>query len=285
MLKTYYMLTKPGIIMGNLITTIAGCALAAEASFSFGIFVTMLIGLGMVIAAACVCNNYIDRVSDQKMSRTKERPLAKGLISGKRAIVFSVILGLTGSVILLAFVNLLAWLVASLGFVIYVALYSLCKHHTTYATLIGSISGAMPPVVGYVAIANRIDLPAILLFSILVLWQMPHFYAIAMYRLEDYRRANIPVLPLQKGVQITKVHMLGYILAFFVALLLLPFLGYTGHLYLVIAGLLGVVWLLLSIRGFRVADNIRWARQMFAVSLFVIMGFSAALSFPLLKLF
>lgn len=271
--------------MGNLITTIAGCALAAEASFSFGIFVTMLIGLGMVIAAACVCNNYIDRVSDQKMSRTKERPLAKGLISGKRAIVFSVILGLTGSVILLAFVNLLAWLVASLGFVIYVALYSLCKHHTTYATLIGSISGAMPPVVGYVAIANRIDLPAILLFSILVLWQMPHFYAIAMYRLEDYRRANIPVLPLQKGVQITKVHMLGYILAFFVALLLLPFLGYTGHLYLVIAGLLGVVWLLLSIRGFRVADNIRWARQMFAVSLFVIMGFSAALSFPLLKLF
>lgn len=281
MLKTYYMLTKPGIIMGNLITTIAGFALASSVYFNIPLFLETLVGLGLIIASACVCNNYIDKESDAKMARTKNRPLVKGLISEKKALIFSFVLGVTGSIILFFFTNLLALFTALLGFAIYVGLYSLVKYHTTYATLVGSISGAMPPVVGYVAVSNSLDLGALILFLILVLWQMPHFYAIAIYRCEDYKKANIPVLPVLKGAHTTKVHMLLYIIAFIPTLLLLTFLGYTGYAYLIIAGMLSFSWLVLSIKGFTTKNDVLWAKQMFALSLVIIVTFSLLVSYNL----
>lgn len=277
MMKTYYLLTKPGIILGNLITTTGAFALASKGGFDFSFFL-MLLGLGPVIASACVFNNYMDRIADAKMERTKNRPLARGLIAPWKAILFAIILCLFGIVILILYTNYLAASIAALGFFVYVGLYSLWKARSMYATLVGSISGAIPPVVGYTAAANRLDAGAFLLFVILVLWQMPHFFAIAIYRLDDYAAASIPVLPLMKGAYATKVQMLLYVLAFAAATISLMAFGYVGTAYIVVATILSAAWIYLSLKGFSAPDDRLWARSMFRLSLVIIMAFSVMIS-------
>jgi protoheme IX farnesyltransferase len=264
--KTYYLLTKPGILMGNLITTLSGLFLASRGHFDPLLFSLTLLGLGPIIASACIFNNYIDREADRKMSRTKHRPLASGLISPARAITLAVVLGIFGLYVL-SYTNLLATLLAFIGFLVYVVLYSYCKYYTTQATLIGSIAGAIPPVVGYCAISNHFDLAASLLFLILVVWQMPHFFAIALYRFKDYSAAAIPTLAHKKGPHLAKVHMLAYVIAF---ALLTPLLPHTGTLYLLSSLLLSAAWLYLAIRGLKTDDDIAWAKQMFRLSLIII---------------
>jgi protoheme IX farnesyltransferase len=278
MIKTYYLLTKPGIIAGNLVTTIAGFALASKGNFDGPLFFAMLAGLGLVIGSACVFNNYIDRDLEKKMERTKKRPLAQGIITGKSALLFAIALGLTGATVLAFFTNLLATLMAVFGFFVYVVLYSFWKTKKTYATLVGSISGALPPVIGYAAVSNRLDAGAILLFLILVLWQMPHFFSIAMFRLDDYSAAKVRALPVEKGNQITKIHMTLYIIAFMASTILLTVLGYTGIAFLAIAAPLGLAWLLLSLRGFKAENDQVWAKQMFRLSLLVVVGLSICLT-------
>jgi protoheme IX farnesyltransferase len=161
---------------------------------------------------------------------------------------------------------------AVIGFFFYVIMYSFLKHVSSYATLIGSISGAMPPVIGYVAAGNRFDSGAILLFVILVLWQMPHFYAIAIYRFEDYLAASIPVLPIKRGMYITKLRSLFYIVVFILATFALAPLGYMGYLYAVIMTLFGGGWLILGLKNFKSQNDKAWARTMFFASLIVIMA-------------
>jgi protoheme IX farnesyltransferase len=278
MIKTYYLLTKPGIIMGNLITTVAGFALACTTGIDLILFTKTLVGLGLVIASACVCNNYIDRHNDKKMERTKNRALVQGIISSKKALIFASILGATGLPILAFTVNYLTAFMAFVGFLVYVGMYTFLKTHTRYATLIGSISGAVPPVVGYVAVSNRLDIGALLLFLILVLWQMPHFYSIAVYSFEDYKKASIPVLPVVHGIHITKIHMILYIVAFMITTLLLTYYGYTGYAYLISAGVLSASWLILGIKGLSATNDIRWARKMFALSLVIIVALSLVIT-------
>jgi len=270
MIKTYYLLMKPGIIFGNLITTAGGFALASKGHFDLWLFIVTLVGLSCVIASACVCNNYIDRESDKKMERTKHRALVKGLISGQNAVMFAISLGITGFLALSIYTNLLTVLIALTGFLFYVILYSFGKYLSSFGTVIGSIAGAVPPVVGYCAVTNRIDAGALLLFLILILWQMPHFFAIAMYRFEDYVAASIPVLPVIKGMRTTKIHMLLYIIAFIPATLALTLCGYTGYTYLAVALLLGIAWLWLCVKGFKSTNDKLWARQMFLFSLVTI---------------
>jgi len=278
MLKTYYLLTKPGIIMGNAITTASAFFLASKGHVDFILFLATVAGLGGIIGSACVCNNYIDRESDAKMVRTKNRPLPKGLISGKKALIFAAMLGSAGALVLGIFTNVLALTVALFGFFIYVVLYSFWKYKTYYATLVGSIAGAVPPVVGYCAVSHHLDFGAVLLFAILVLWQMPHFFAIAMYRFNDYVAASIPLLPIKKGAQATKIQMLLYIMGFTLVALLLTPLGYTGKIVLVSAALLGFAWLILCLKGFKVANDRQWARKMFVLSLVIITIFSVTIS-------
>ena len=278
MIKTYYMLTKPGIILGNLITTASGFALASKGDFHFLLFFITLLGLGAIIASACIFNNYIDRYADEKMHRTKNRPFVKKTVSVPKALLLATCLGIGGTFLLGMYVNLLAMMTALAGFAIYVVVYSLLKYHWTAGTLIGSVAGAMPPVVGYAAACNQLDAGAATLFFILVLWQMPHFFSIALYRLEDYKAASIPVLPLTKGNLITKIHMLLYILAFIGAESLLLLLGYTGYIYLATAAVLSFAWLALCIKGFKCTNDVKWARQMFRFSLVVITAISVLIS-------
>ena len=281
MIKTYYLLTKPGIIMGNLITTAGAFALASKGHFDLWLFLATGAGLFFVIASACVFNNYIDREADAKMARTKNRGFAAGLVSVRSGLTFAIALGLIGVIVLAIYTNAIAVSVALFGFFVYVVLYSFWKYRTTYATLVGSISGAVPPVIGYCAASHQFDLGAALLFIILVLWQMPHFFSIAMYRFDDYRAASIPVLPAEKGNRVTKIHMMLYIIAFIGAAVMLNVLGYTGYTYLVSALVFGAAWLWLCIKGFK-SDNDRvWAKKMFRLSLVVIMAISIAISVQL----
>lgn len=278
MIINYYLITKPGIILGNLVTVIGGFALASRGNLDWKLFFGTLLGLSLVIASACVFNNYIDRESDRKMERTKDRALAKGTLSIRAALTYGSILGFLGIAALYSFTNLLATLIALFGFLVYVVLYSLYKYHTIYGTLIGSISGALPPVIGYVAVTNRFDIGAQLLFVILVLWQMPHFYAIAIYRMKEYQAASIPTLPSIKGIDVTKKHMLAYITAFVPTSFLLTFFGYTGYVYLIAIGAMGGYWLYLSWQGFTSKNDTRWGRQMFMYSLATVVILSTMIS-------
>jgi protoheme IX farnesyltransferase len=279
MIRTYYLLTKPGIIVGNLITTGGAFALASKGHIDFSLFLVTLLGLGLVIASACVFNNCIDRENDKKMARTKNRPLPKGLISVRSALLFATLLGFLGCTILALGTNSIALYTALMGFVVYVILYSFSKVRTVYGTLIGSASGAIPPVVGYTAVSGRFDLGAALLFLILILWQMPHFYAIAMYRLEDYSAASIPTLPAVRGSEVTKIRMILYVLAFTLALPLLVLTGHTGYIYLALATPLSVIWLWICYKGIKAEDDKIWARSVFRFSLFVIVGLSGLMAF------
>ena len=278
MMKTYYMLTKPGIIMGNIITTASGFALASKGLIDFQLFLVTLIGLGLVIASAGVFNNCIDRNMDAKMERTKNRAIPSGQISLRNAIAFAGVLGVIG-ISILSYTNLITVVVALTGFFVYLVLYAFIKYHSFYGTLVGSIAGAVPPVVGYCAVSNRLDTAALLLFLIMVLWQMPHFFSIAIYRLDDYAAASIPVLPIEKGIYATKVQMLLYIIVFMLTALLLTAAGYTGYLYAITAGVLSLCWMGLCLKGFTVENDKYWARKMFVCSLVVIMGLCLTIPF------
>ena len=275
--RAYWLLTKPGIIFGNIVTTIAGFVLAAKGMFNPSLFLATLLGLSLVMASACVFNNYIDCDLDEKMKRTRNRPLVKGDMSKEAALVFGTCLGILGTACLLVFTNSLATLIALVGLFVYVLLYSFAKYKTVHFTLIGSIAGAIPPVVGYCAVSNALDICALLLFAIVVLWQMPHFFAIAIYRLEDYVAGSIPVLPVKRGILNTKVQILLYMIAFVIASLLPFFLGYVGYTYLTAACILGSAWLWICMKGFKCVSDHKWARQVFLCSLVVITGLSLSI--------
>lgn len=278
----YYLLTKPGIILGNLITVAAGFLLASKGIMNFSLFFATLTGLAFIMASACVFNNYIDRRIDKKMERTKNRALVTGLISGRNAIVFGLFLGIIGHWILFFYTNLLTVSVAGIGFFVYVFLYSLWKCRTVYGTAIGSIAGAVPPVVGYCAVSNHFDAGACILFMMMVLWQMPHFFAIAMFHIEDYTAAQIPVLPIKKGMLRTKIHMALYILGFIFTAVMLSLFEYTGYFYLLAAAGLGTAWLVLCLKGFKCDNDQLWGRHMFRLSLLIITTLSFIIPFDVL---
>ncbi|HSW96370.1 MAG TPA: heme o synthase [Candidatus Saccharimonadales bacterium] len=270
MIKHYYSLTKPGIIYGNLLPAVAGFLLASKGNINFFLFISMLLGTSLIIGSGCVFNNYIDRHIDKKMTRTKNRALVVGLISGRNAIIYGTILGILGIITLYLYTNLLTALVGLIGFFVYVVLYGISKRKSPWGTIVGSIAGATPPLAGYLSVTNHFDMGALLLFLILVFWQMPHFYGIAIYRLNDYSAASLPILPVKNGIFITKIHMLLYTIAFVITTLALTWFGYTGFIYFIITALLGLLWIGLSIKGFWAKDDKKWARKMFLFSLIIL---------------
>jgi len=278
LLKTYYRLTKPGIIYGNALTAASGFLLASRWHIKVGLFLATLAGISLVIASACVINNFIDRHIDQQMARTRQRALVSGQISGQNALIYASVLGVAGFSLLALYTNLLTVAIGLIGFLDYVVLYSIAKRRSVQGTVIGSISGATPIVAGYTAVTGRFDSGALVLFMIMVLWQMPHFYAIAMYRFKDYSNAHLPVLPVKKGMYQTKRQILSYIAAFTISTSLLTAFGYTGYTYLVVMLSVGLVWFLKGLQGFKTSQSEQWARQMFFLSLIVVMVLSATVA-------
>jgi protoheme IX farnesyltransferase len=277
--KEYYRLTKPGIIYGNAITAVAGFLLASKSLISLPLLAETVGGVALVIGSACVINNYIDRGIDRKMARTKNRALVTGLISGRNALLYAAILGLIGFGLLIYFTNLLTVSLGIIGYLDYLVLYGFSKRTSIHGTVIGSISGAVPVTAGYCAVTNRFDTGALLLFLTLVMWQMPHFYAIAIARLKDYSSAKLPVLPVKSSMVFTKVQIVLYVGGFIVVSSLLTVFGYTGYIYVSLMGLAGLTWLRYGIQGFYTKQDTQWARKMFRLSLIIIMTFSVLVSF------
>ncbi len=274
----YYALTKPGIVYGNVLTATAGFLLASKFHIDIWIFVSLLVGMSLVIAASCVCNNYLDRDIDKKMLRTKNRALANGAIRARSALVFAAVLFVVGVAILSWGTNALVVWIGVVGVLDYIVLYGYAKRHSSLGTLVGSISGAMPIVAGYVAASGHIDAATIILFAMLTFWQMPHFYAIALHRSKDYRAARLPVLPIVRGSNRTKLSILVYIVLFIGSSSLLTIFDYTGWLYLVAVSAVGVAWLVRGVRNFYVQSDEAWGRGMFFFSLKVIMVLSVSVS-------
>lgn len=277
MWRRYYWLAKPGIVYGNDLSAIGGYMLASRGSFDIFLFSAMLVGISLVMASACVINNYIDRNIDARMKRTSSRALVTGEVSGTAAILYGTILGVLGAGALL-FTNLLALSLAIAGWFVYVVVYGYWKRRSPFGTVVGSLAGAVPPVVGYTAVRGEFDIAAWILFLILVCWQMPHFYAIALMGERDYKAANIPVLPVVRGVYVTKLYIMLYAVAFVAASALLFAFGYTGYVYLGTMLAVGGKWLLRGAQGFTTQDDKKWASKMFAFSLGVLLLFCTAIS-------
>jgi heme o synthase len=278
-IKTYFSLTKPGVLFGNALTAAAGFLLAARGNPDPVLFLSLVIGSTLVIASACVLNNYFDRDIDRVMARTRSRAVAAGIIPGRNAVIFGTMLSVLGFLILNYYTNPLVVILGTIGFIDYLFFYAMLgKRKSMHGTLIGSISGAIPITAGYVAVAGTIDLGAIIAFLILFLWQMPEFYSIAIYRHDEYKKAGVPVISVVKGIAQTKVQIMIYTILFVLSTLLLFVFGYVGILYLIIMGILGLILLGIGIQGFSAKDTNRWARGMFHFSLIILLVFSALIS-------
>jgi protoheme IX farnesyltransferase len=241
-IKLYYKLAKPGIIYGNLMSAIAGFMLASQRNFDPDLFLAMIAGTAMVIGSGCVFNNYIDRGIDSKMKRTERRALPAGRIPLVNALIYGTVLGLSGFGILWHFTNPVTVLLGFIGIFFYVVVYSIAKRRTSWGTVIGSIPGATPAAAGYTAFTGTFDEAALLLFLILTVWQMPHFYALAIFQLDDYKRAGLPVLSAVRGIRTTKTRIMAYIAASIPLAPLLTVFGYTGYTFALVMSILGIVW-------------------------------------------
>lgn len=265
---------KTGIIKSNLIPMFAGLTLAMYKNqynlldkIPEIIFAT--IGSALVIGAAGAFNNVYDRDIDAIMERTKNRPTATGVMSVKSTLLLAIVMTIVGLVVLYL-ASPLASFMGFLGLFFYVVPYTMwTKRYTTWNTEVGSISGAIPPFIGWAAMSNDIFHPASLgLFIVMVIWQMPHFYAIAIRKHADYQSANVPMLPVAKGMRRTYIQSNIYLVLLIASSLLF------GHLsvgIMLVASLLGLVWLLLSIYGYRNMEQDKWAKIMFVYSLLYMM--------------
>ncbi|MGF6959630.1 heme o synthase [Paraburkholderia youngii] len=280
MYRPYLQLTKPGIVIGNLIAVTGGFLLGSYDSIDWLRGALVAVGLMLVVASGCVVNNVIDRDIDGLMARTRNRPMVTGSVSVPFALLYGVALGLAGMSVLYAGARCVLPLALILvGYAVYVGLYSLyMKRNSIYGTLVGSIAGAMPPVAGYCAASTRFDAAAVTLLVMFSLWQMPHSYAIAIFRAQDYRAASIPVFPVVRGFPAAKRHMLAYIVAFTAATLTLGFLGYAGKIYMLAALAAGLYWFGLGVAGCTAANEGRWARKIFFASIVIVSVLSAAMS-------
>lgn len=278
--KLYYRLTKPGIVYGNALSAIAGFFLASSIDkvFSLVSFIGMLLGICLIMGSGCVFNNYLDRSIDQKMNRTKKRSLITGEISPRNALIFGSILGIIGSLFLFFLTNILTLVIALVGFIFYVIIYGIAKRNTPHSTEIGAISGAIPPIVGYVAVTNQLDVMVLILFLLLSTWQMVHFYAIALFRKSDYRAAHIPLFSVVYGNQKTKKAIVFYLCFFLIITTLPTVIGKTGILYLAAILLYNSYWLYNTVASYRVLTTESWSKKVFGNSLMALLVLCVGLS-------
>lgn len=266
--RDFVTLAKPGILRSNLIATFGGFWLASGWNVDYIHLLWTLLGTMLVMASSCVFNNYFDRELDTKMIRTQDRVLATRRISPSIVLWYAIILGILGLSILTLFSGLLAAAFGVLGMVVYVIIYTLwLKRSSTWSTSLGGISGAMPPVIGYVAVTNHVDLGAWLLFAMLFLWQPPHFWALGIRRVEEYRAAGYPLLPVVKGIKRTKYQMLPYIALLIPIPILMYVYNYTGIIFMIVSLVLSVLWFSMAVAGFSKQDNDKWAKTAFIFSI------------------
>jgi protoheme IX farnesyltransferase len=243
-LRQFYALTKPRVVQLIVFCAVIGMLLAVPGVPHLPTALAATVGIWLVAGAAAAFNCLVEQRIDARMARTAWRPTAKGQLTNTQTLAFSIALGGLGSALLYVLVNPLTMWLTFATFVGYAVIYTVVlKPLTPQNIVIGGASGAMPPVLGWAAMRGDVGPEALILCLIIFLWTPPHFWALALYRAEDYRRSGLPMLPVTHGAEFTRLHVLLYTLVLFAATLL-PFIsGMSGWPYLVAAVALGAVFI------------------------------------------
>ncbi|MFN3813000.1 MAG: heme o synthase [Aquificaceae bacterium] len=247
--RDYVLLTKPGIVILVLITTLTGMYLSKKGFPDPWLILWTLLGTGLASSGSAVLNQFFDRDIDALMSRTKDRPLPSGNLSPINALLFGIILLFTSLYIMITFVNALATFFTAMAAFFYVFVYTIAlKRKSPLATEIGGISGALPPVIGYTAVASKFGFEPLILFLIMFVWQPPHFWVLAIKYAEDYKKAGIPTLPVARGIEQTKIKTLLYTASLLPISLLPTLYGISGNVYFFTAFALSSLYLILTFK-------------------------------------
>ncbi len=242
--RDFYEMCKPRVVMLMILTSLVGMFLAVPGMVPIDILIFGNIGIALVAGSGAVVNHLIDYKVDSLMKRTHNRPIPQGRVDPKQAAMFAAAIGIAGMLILLFLVNpLCAWLTLA-SFVGYAFIYTgYLKRATPQNIVIGGLSGAMPPLLGWAAVTGTIEPGALILVLIIFAWTPPHFWALAIHRKDEYAKTGIPMLPVTHGEHITKIHIILYTVIMFL-ITLLPYLtGMSGPLYLLAAVVLGLGFL------------------------------------------
>ena len=256
LLKSYYQLCKPNVVYMMLICAFVGMLLAEESVGSFGYLFVALTGIALCSASAAAINQVIDRNTDASMTRTDQRPLPKGELSVTHASVFAFVIGATGALILYLYVNTLTMILTIASLIGYAFIYTIyLKRATPQNIVIGGLAGAAPPLLGWSSITNTIDPYALLLVLIIFVWTPPHFWALAIYRKDEYAKESIPMLPVTHGVIFTKLQIVLYTIILFIVSLLPYVVLMSGPIYLYSALILSSMFLYSSVKLYYSSDD------------------------------
>ena len=248
LLRSYYELCKPNVVYMMLICAFVGMLLAEESVSSFGYLFVSLTGIACCAASAAAVNQVIDRNTDASMTRTDQRPLPQGELSPTHASLFALIIGILGALILYLYVNTLTMILTLASLVGYAFIYTVyLKRATPQNIVIGGLAGAAPPLLGWSSISNSIDPHALLLVLIIFVWTPPHFWALAIYRKDEYAKESIPMLPVTHGVTFTKLQIVLYTIILFIVSMLPYVVLMSGEIYLYSALILSTIFLYYSI--------------------------------------
>lgn len=242
--RDYLELCKPRVVLLMLLTVLVGMYLATPGWIDLSLVLATLLGVGFCAGSAAAVNHLVDRHIDSIMARTKKRPVAHGRVSVTQALYFATILGSLGLCILGFYVNTLTALLTFITLIGYAGVYTgYLKRATPQNIVIGGLAGAAPPLLGWTAVTNQLDPQALLLVLIIFTWTPPHFWALAIYRFEEYKNAKIPMLPVTHGIEFTKLNIYLYTILLLVVSILPFIIGMSGWVYLVAALVLGLRFL------------------------------------------
>ena len=256
LLKSYYELCKPNVVYMMLICAFVGMLLAEESVSSFWYLFVSLSGIAFCAASAAAINQVIDRNTDASMTRTDQRPLPQGELSATHASIFALVIGILGALILYLYVNILTMILTLASLIGYAFIYTVyLKRATPQNIVIGGLAGAAPPLLGWASVSNTIEPYALLLVLIIFVWTPPHFWALAIYRKDEYAKESIPMLPVTHGVIFTKLQIVLYTIILFIVSLLPYVVLMSGEIYLFSALALSTVFLYYSINLYYSNDD------------------------------
>ena len=256
LLKSYYHLCKPNVVYMMLNCAFVGMLLAEQYVSSYLYLFVSLLGIALCAASAAAINQVIDRKTDASMTRTDQRPIPQGELSPMHASVFALIIGILGSMILYFFVNTLTMVLTITSLIGYAFIYTVyLKRATPQNIVIGGLAGAAPPLLGWSSITNTIDPYALLLVLIIFVWTPPHFWALAIYRKDEYAKESIPMLPVTHGVEFTKLQIVLYTIILFIVSVLPYVVLMSGIIYLVSALILSSIFMYYAVKLFVSKDN------------------------------
>ena len=278
-LRAYFELTKPGIVLWLLITGYCAMVVAYRGFPSAGVTIFTMVGLAMSAGGAHAVNMWYDRDIDRIMKRTQKRPIITGRVAPANALAFGIACGAISFVGMGLLVNWLAAAASLTGYLFYVFIYTLwLKRRSAQNIVIGGAAGAFPPIVGWAAITDHVGIAAALMFLLIFMWTPPHFWSLALFRQDDYRQAHIPMMPLVRGPQSTKIQSLIYTVLSLAVSIGLYLTHTVGDIYLAAAVILGLVFIVYNIRLLREPSSEQvWAKKTFHFSLIYIAALFVAM--------